>query len=99
MFFKYVFVMAAVTYLVRMLPFTLVRKKITNVYIKSFLHYVPYAVLGAMTFPAVFYSTGNTLTSLLGVAVALILAFFDKSLLTVALASSAAAFIFEIILC
>ena len=98
MFFKYVFVMALVTYLIRMLPFTLVRKKITNVYIKSFLHYVPYAVLGAMTFPSVFYSTENSFSSCIGVAVALILAFLNKSLLTVALLSSLAAFIITIIL-
>lgn len=92
MFFKYVLVMALVTYCIRMLPFALVRKKITNVYIKSFLHYVPYAVLGAMTFPASFYSTGNMITSLSGVATALILAFFNRSLLTVALASSGVAY-------
>jgi branched-subunit amino acid transport protein len=89
--------MAVVTYLIRMLPFALVRKKITNVYVKSFLHYVPYAVLGAMTFPAVFYSTGNALSSCVGVGVGLILAFFNKSLLTVALASSLAAFLLTII--
>lgn len=97
MFFKYVFIMALVTYLVRMLPFTLVRKKITNVYIKSFLHYVPYAVLGAMTFPSVLYSTGNMISSACGVVVALVLAFCNRSLLTVALASSAFAYIISLL--
>ena len=95
--FKYVFVMALVTYLIRMLPFTLVRKKITNVFVKSFLHYVPYAVLGAMTFPAVFYSTESILASAIGVGVGLILAFLNRSLLTVALASSASAYIISLL--
>ena len=95
--FKYVFVMALVTYLIRMLPFTLVRKKITNVYVKSFLHYVPYAVLGAMTFPAVFYSTESMISSAAGVVVGLILAFCNRSLLTVALASSATAYVLSLL--
>ncbi len=89
----YILTMALVTYLIRMMPFTLVRKKISNIYVKSFLHYVPYAVLGAMTFPAIFYSTGNTLTSIVGATVAVILAFFDKSLLTVAIFSCVFAFL------
>ncbi len=98
MFFKYVLVMAVVTYCIRMLPFTLVRKKISNIYVKSFLHYVPYAVLGAMTFPAAFYSTGNLIPSLMGVVAALVLAFFNRSLLTVALASSCVAYILNLII-
>ena len=98
MFFWYVFTMAMVTYFIRMLPFTLVRKKINNVYVKSFLHYVPYAVLGAMTLPAVIYSTGNVVTSLIGAAVAIVFAWFGKSLLTVAIVSCLAAFISGIII-
>ena len=93
MFFLYVFIMASVTYLIRMLPFTLVRRKITNVYVKSFLHYVPYAVLGGMTFPSVIYSTGNVYTALAGLIVALVLAFLNRSLLTVAVASCVSAFV------
>jgi len=93
MFFLYVLVMAIVTYLIRMLPFTLVRKKITNIYVKSFLHYVPYAVLGAMTFPVAFYSTGNIYTAMAGLVVALILAFLNRSLLTVAVASCVTAYV------
>jgi len=76
-----------------MLPFTLVRKKITNIYVKSFLHYVPYAVLGAMTFPVAFYSTGNIYTAMAGLVVALILAFLNRSLLTVAVASCVTAYV------
>lgn len=97
MIYKYIFVMAGITYLVRMLPFALVRKKINNVYVKSFLHYVPYAVLGAMTFPSVFYSTGNVFSAIVGVSVALIFAFLNKSLLTVALVSSLSAYLVNLL--
>lgn len=89
----YILVMASVTYIIRMIPFTLINKKIENVYIKSFLHYVPYAVLGAMTVPAVFSSTGNIYTAVVGFVVAMILAFFNRSLLTVAVISCVAVFI------
>ncbi|HHY65383.1 MAG TPA: AzlD domain-containing protein [Clostridiaceae bacterium] len=80
----HVLVMAGVTYLVRMLPFVLFRKKIENRFIKSFLYYVPYAVLGAMTFPAIFSSTTYVYSAIAGTAVAVFLAFREKSLLTVA---------------
>ena len=90
-FFKYVAVMALVTYLLRALPFVLVKKKITNVYIRSFLEYIPYGVLAAMTFPAVFTSAGGVVPSLAGVAVALVLAVRKKRLLTVAVGAVAGA--------
>ena len=89
----YIAVMAGVTYLIRVLPFALFTKKINSALLQSFLYYVPYAVLSAMPFPAIFYSTGNTVTSLVGTAVALILAYFDLPLIVVALAASASAFI------
>ena len=74
-------VMAGVTYLVRMLPLVIFRKKIENRFIRSFLHYIPYAVLAAMTFPAVFSSTGGGLWSALaGLIVAVVLAFFERGL-------------------
>ena len=92
-FLLYLLAMAGVTYIIRMIPFTLVRGKIKSVYIQSFLYYVPYAVLGAMTFPFVLYSTGNILTGIAGAIVAFLLAFRRCSLLTVAGASSLAAFI------
>ena len=57
MIYGYIFVMAGVTYLIRMLPLTLIQKKITNIYIRSFLYYIPYACLTAMTFPAILYAT------------------------------------------
>lgn len=84
-YFKYVAVMALVTYLLRALPFVLVKKKITNTYIRSFLEYIPYGVLAAMTFPAVFTSAGGVIPSLAGMTVALILAYRRKGLLTVAI--------------
>ena len=97
-FFLYLGVMAGVTYLVRMLPLVLVKKKIKNKFLLSFLYYVPYAVLSVMTVPAIFYATSSPWSALAGFAVALILAFFEKSLLTVAIFSSAAVFVTEIIL-
>ena len=87
----YIAVMAIVTYLIRMLPFTLFRRKIKSRFIRSFLHYVPYAVLSAMTIPAVFYATGDVLTSVVGAVVAMVLAYFNLPLIVVALAASAAA--------
>ena len=89
----YIAVMAGVTYLVRMIPFTLFRKQIKSRYIRSVLYYLPYAVLSAMTVPAIFYSTGNLTTAAVGTAVAVILAFFNKPLIVVALAAAASAFI------
>lgn len=89
----YLIAMAGTTYLIRMIPFVAFRKQIRSEFLQAFLYYIPFAVLGAMTFPAIFYSTGNTLTAFIGTAVALILAFFKQSLVVVALAAVAAAFI------
>ena len=88
----YIAVMAGVTYLIRMIPFTLFRQKIKSPFFRSFLYYIPYAVLSAMTIPAIFYSTGNIITSIIGTAVAVALAYFGLPLIVVALAASAAAF-------
>ena len=89
----YIAVMAGVTYLIRMIPFTVFRKKITSPFFRSFLYYIPYAVLSAMTIPAIFYSTENLATSVIGTAVALVLAYLKLPLIVVALAASGAAFI------
>ena len=94
----YILVMAGVTYLIRMLPLVLVKKEITSPYIKSFLYYVPYACLAAMTFPAILYATSSVVSAAVGFAVALIAAYKEKSLLTVALLACAAVFIAERIL-
>lgn len=94
----YVLVMAGVTYLIRMVPFTFFRKKITSRFWLSFLHYIPYAVLSAMTMPAIFYSTGSMATAAAGTVVALVMAYFELPLIAVALGASAAAFITGLIL-
>ncbi|MBR1862833.1 MAG: AzlD domain-containing protein [Ruminococcus sp.] len=94
----YIAAMAGVTYLIRMLPFTFFRKKIKSRYIRSFLHYIPYAVLSAMTIPAIFYSTGSSVTAIVGTGAALVLAFLEMPLIVVALAASAAAFIVGLIM-
>lgn len=89
-FLPYLLVTAGVTYLVRMLPMVLVRKKIENKFILSFLHYVPYSVLTVMTIPDIFYSTSSPISASVGFAAAFVLAFFDKGLLRVAAISCAA---------
>lgn len=88
-------IMAGVTYLPRMIPLAVFRRKIENPFIKSFLHYVPYAVLAAMTFPEILYSTENMISGAIGMAVAVALAFFHRGLLTVAVGASASVFIAE----
>lgn len=88
----YIAVMAGVTYLIRMIPFAAFRRQIKSRFFRSFLFYVPYAVLTAMTIPAIFYSTGSMATAAFGTAVAVVLAYFDMPLIAVALAASAAAF-------
>lgn len=90
-------VMALITYLIRVLPMVIFRKKITNMWVKSFLHYVPYVVLSAMTFPAVFSSTGSLAGSVAGCVIAVVLAYFERGLLTVAVGAAAAAFIVQFI--
>ena len=90
-------VMALVTYVVRMLPFVIFRKKITNVRVKSFLYYVPYAVLSAMTFPAIFASTGTYPSAVAGCAAAVVLAYLKKGLLTVAVGAAAVVFLVQML--
>ena len=94
----YIAVMAGVTYLVRMIPFTAFRKQIKSRFIKSILYYLPYAVLSAMTVPAIFYSTGNLKSAIVGTIVAVVIAFFDKPLIIVALAAASSALITELII-
>lgn len=86
----YIGAMALVTYLIRALPLTVFRGKIRNRWVRSFLYYVPYACLSAMTFPAILYATQSVWSALAGVAVALVLSFFGKSLVTVAAFACAA---------
>ena len=97
-FFIYLAVMAGVTYLIRMIPLVLVRGRIKNRLILSFLYYVPYAVLSAMVVPAIFSATSSLLSAAIGFAVAVVLAYLRRSLLTVAISSAAAVFLVEWIL-
>lgn len=87
--------MALITYLIRMLPMAIFRKKITDVRIQSFLYYVPYAVLAAMTFPAIFSSTGSKISAAAGCFAAVLLAYFKKGLLTVAVGAAAVVFVVQ----
>ena len=92
----YILVMAGVTYLIRMLPLVLFKKEITSPFVKSFLYYVPYACLAAMTFPAILSATaGGILSGAVGLIAALIAAYREKNLLTVALFACATVFIVE----
>ena len=94
----YILVMAGVTYLVRMSPFVLFRKKITSHFLQSLLYYLPYCVLSAMVIPSVFSSTGSFATALVGLIVAILLAFLRRTLLTVAIGASAAAYVTGLII-
>lgn len=93
----YILVMAAVTYFIRLLPLTLIRKEIKNKYIHSFLYYVPYVTLAAMTFPAILTATANIWSAAVGFIAALILAYNRKSLITVSLVSCICVFLTELI--
>ena len=86
-------VMALTTYLIRMIPLTLVRKKIKNRFVQSVLYYIPYAVLSAMTVPAVFYATQDLPSAIAGTVIAVVLAYFGMPLIVVALSASAAAYL------
>ena len=97
--YLYILVMALTTYLIRMIPLTLLKKTIKNRFLLSFLHYVPIACLTAMTFPAIMYDTTYILSGIAALLVAVVLAFRGKSLLTVALASCATVFVTERLLC
>lgn len=94
----YTLIMAGVTYLLRAAPILIFQKKIENAFIQSFLFYVPYAVLAAMTFPAILMSTRSGLSAAAGLLIALILGWHGKGLLTVALAACAAVYLVELII-
>lgn len=96
-FFRLLLVMSAVTYLIRLLPLLLVKRKIKNRFLLSFLHYIPYTVLAAMTLPGALYATGDIPSAVAALAVALSLSFFDRGLIVVALASTVAAMLVSLI--
>ena len=97
-FFLYLLLMAGTTYLVRAVPFIAIRQKIENRFIRSFLYYIPYAVLTAMTIPAIFTATDFVLSAIVGMLVAIVLSYRGKGLTTVALSACVAGFICESIL-
>lgn len=91
----YILVMAVVTYLIRVLPFVIWKKEITSPFVKSFLFYVPYACLAAMTFPSILTSTSSMISGIIGFCVAVYMAYKKKSLITVAMVACLAVFIVE----
>lgn len=96
-FFIYLIILAGSTYLIRVIPFVAIKKKINNRFIRSFLYYIPYAVLTAMTIPAIFYSTNWWLGAASGLATAILLALKGKGLTTVAVAACMAVFMTELL--
>ena len=96
--YLYIAVMAIVTYLIRTLPLTLVRREIRNVYIRSFLYYVPYVTLSVMTFPSMMDATGSQWSGLAALIVGLVLAWRGASLFKVAVAACAVVYVLELII-
>lgn len=93
--YVYIFTMALTTYLIRVLPLTIFRKPIKSLFLRSFLHYVPYACLTAMTFPSILSSTESVISGAAALIVAVILAYRGKSLIVVSVSSSAAVLLTE----
>lgn len=98
MFFVYLLIVVLTTYLIRAIPFSLITKKVTNKYIKSFLYYIPYTVLAAMTIPAALYVTGSIYSSIAGLLVALIVAIKKSNLTLVAVSAVLGSLVVEIIM-
>ena len=98
LFFLYLLIIAGSTYLIRVIPFNLFKNKIKNKYVNSFLHYIPYTVLAAMTFPAALFVTENIYTAIFGLFVSFILALKKCSLTVVAMSSCVAVFLLDFIL-
>ncbi len=93
--YLYIFTMALTTYLIRVLPLTIFRKPIRSRFLRSFLHYVPYCCLTAMTFPAILTSTATILSGAAALIVGIVLAYRGRSLLTVSVAASVAVMVTE----
>jgi branched-subunit amino acid transport protein len=93
--YLYILVMAVTTYLIRALPLLFMKKPIQSRFLRSFLHYVPVACLTAMTFPAILYTTDHLISGILGLALAVVLALKNKSLITVAAAACLGVFLTE----
>lgn len=96
--YLYILVMALTTYMIRMIPVTFVKKEITNTFVRSFIFYVPYVCLSAMTFPAILTATGNIVSGTVGFSAALIAAYKGKSMFYVAVIACAAALAAELLM-
>ena len=94
----YLLILSGSTYLIRAVPFALVEKKIENRFIRSFLHYIPYAVLTAMTVPAVFFAAGNVVAAAVGFILAVLTAIWGKGLTTVAIVACAGVYVTDLIM-
>ena len=94
--YLYILVMAVVTYLIRVLPLTLLRKQISNITIRSFLYYVPYVTLAVMTFPAILSATASTWSALIGFVVAVVLAYRGAGLFKVSVGACLMVFVLEL---
>lgn len=94
----YMLIMAGVTYLIRVLPLTLIRKEIKSTFIRSFLYYVPYVTLSVMTFPAIIKATQNPVAAAIAFVVAILLAWFGRSLFQVSVISCVVVFVTELFL-
>lgn len=97
-FIPYLLVMALVTYLIRVIPLVMIKKKISNRFFRSFLYYVPYTVLSAMTFPAILHATDHLVSAAVAFVAAIILALFDRSLILVAVGACSCVFLVELAL-
>lgn len=93
----YMIIMAAVTYLIRVLPLTLIRKEIKNTFIRSFLYYVPYVTLAMMTFPAIISATESPIAAFISFVVAMVLAWMGASLFQVAVVACVVVFVIELL--
>lgn len=94
----YIFIMIAVTYLIRVLPLTLIRRKIKNRFIRSFLYYVPYVTLAIMTFPAIVEATREPLAGGLALVAGVLLAWFGVSLFKISISCCLVVFIVEMLI-
>ena len=97
-YWVYILVMAAVTYLIRVLPLTLIRKEIKNKTVRSFLYYVPYVTLAVMTFPAILSATGSVWSAVMALAVGILLSLLGNDLMVVSLACCVTVYIAELFL-
>lgn len=97
--YLYIAVMAAVTYLIRVLPLTLIRREIRSVTVRSFLHYLPYVTLSVMTFPAILDATNSEWSGLAGLVIAVALAWKGFSLFSVSVAACVLVFVVELFVC